>query len=73
VIKRLVWNTFSWMKVKQRLLRVSRGIEIEFISKLIFLFCLLYGRRGLGNRSGGGVGVGCVVGSAAAIWTAMAS
>jgi hypothetical protein len=49
MIKRLVWNTFSRMKVKQRLLRVSRGIEIEFISKLIFFVCLLYGRRRLGG------------------------
>jgi hypothetical protein len=31
------------------------------------------GLKGRGNRSCGGVGVGCVVGSAAAIWTAMAS
>jgi hypothetical protein len=76
--KRLVWNTtFSRMKVKQRMLKASRGIEIEFICKFISFLCLLYELRGLkgrGNRSDGGAGFGCaVVGSAAAIWMTMAS
>jgi hypothetical protein len=64
------------MAIRNYLVFRHRGIDIEFISKFISFVCLLYGRRGLkgrGNRSGGGVGFECVVGSAAATWTAMAS